>query len=162
MGGLIYGLLAYGDKGNATFTDKNKTLLEDNFLDNFKENDWYGGFADYLSYSEKMLINREVNGGGDYDPDYEAGPNWKALGIAVLASCVIALIVCFIFKAQMKSARLKTDAADYVTKHEITFTTKEDRFTHSTETRVRIHDDDDSGGGTSVDSDGFSGSGGKF
>ena len=57
----------------------------------------------------------------------------------------------------MKSARLKTDAADYVTKHEITFTTKEDRFTHSTETRVRIHDDDDSGGGGGVDSDGFTG-----
>lgn len=147
--------IAYGSKATSIFVGDNQARLEEGFKDNFKVDDWAGGFADFLTMSEEMLV-KGANG-GDYDPDYEAGPNWKALGIAVLASCVIALIVCFIFKAQMKSARLKTDAADYVTKHEITFTTKEDRFTHSTETRVRIHDDDDSGGGGGVDSDGFTG-----
>ena len=150
-----YWLLAYGDHGNATFTDQNKTELEGVFLDNFREDDWFGGFQDYLTTSETMLVEEAANS------QAEAGPNWKMLGIAVLVSCVIALIVCLMFKAQMKTARMKTDATDYINSGAVQLTIREDRFTHRTETRVLIEKDHDNGG-TTIDSDGFSGSGGKF
>lgn len=150
-----YWLLAYGDHGNATFTDRNKTELEDVFLDNFREDDWFGGFQDYLTTSERMLAEEAA------DSQTETGPNWELLGIAVLGSCIIALIVCLIFKAQMKTARMKRDASDYIDSGAIHFSIREDRFTHRTESRVLIERDHDHGG-TSIDSDGFSGSGGKF
>lgn len=164
-----YWLLAYGDHGNATFTDDNRSSVEDAFLDNFREDDWAGGFADYLTASEELLAAQDdsgdYSGDGSYDGDYTHDPllffNWKLLGICVLVSCVIALVVCLIFKAQMKSARIKTDASDYVDRRDIQLHVEEDRFTHRSESRVRIHDDDDHGGG-GVDSDGFSGGGGKF
>lgn len=157
-----YWLLAYGDQGNSAFTDDNRSTIEDAFLDNFREDDWAGGFADYLTASEELLAEAPA-GGGDYSGNSTTFFNWRMLGICVAASCVIALIVCLIFKAQMKSARLKTDASDYVDRGEISIHAREDRFTHQTESRVRIHDDDDDhGGGGGVDSDGFSGGGGKF
>lgn len=155
-----YWLLAYGNHGNAAFTDDNRSTVEDAFLDNFREDDWAGGFADYLTASEELLT--EAPSGGDYSGDSMTFFNWKLLGICVIGSCVIALIVCLIFKAQMKSARLKQDASDYVDRGDIRIHAREDRFTHRTESRVRIHDDDDHGGGGGVDSDGFSGGGGKF
>lgn len=147
-----YWLLAYGDFGNAAFTDHNKSELEDAFLDDFKGNDWYGGFSDYLTESREMLQVAS----GNAEPTIP----WKEIGIAVLASCVIALIVCLIFKAQMKSARIKTDASDYVLGGAVSFYASENLFTHTTETREVIRRDND--GGTTIDSDGFSGSGGKF
>ena len=150
-----YWLLAYGDHSNAAFTDDNRSTIEDAFLDNFREDDWAGGFADYLTASEGLLT--EAPSGGDATPFF----NWKLLGICVIGSCIIALIVCLIFKAQMKSARIKRNASDYVDRGDIRIHAREDRFTHRTESRVRIHDDDHGGGG-GVDSDGFSGGGGKF
>lgn len=161
-----YWLLAYGNHGNAAFTDDNRSTVEDAFLDNFREDDWAGGFADYLTASEELLTEAPSGGDYSYDGDYSGDSmtffNWKLLGICVIGSCVIALIVCLIFKAQMKSARLKQDASDYVDRGDIRIHAREDRFTHRTESRVRIHDDDDHGGGGGVDSDGFSGGGGKF
>ena len=161
-----YWLLAYGDRGNAAFTDDNRSMVEEAFLDNFRDNDWVGGFAGYLTVSEELLTEAPTGGSSSYDGDYSGDSvaffNWKLLGICVAGSCVIALIVCLIFKAQMKSARLKQDASDYVDRGDIRIHAREDRFTHRTESRVRIHDDDDHGGGGGIDSDGFSGGGGKF
>ena len=49
-----YDLLAYG-YGNTAFTDYGKDKLAEKFLDNFKNDDWYGGFQDYLEKSGSML-----------------------------------------------------------------------------------------------------------
>ena len=153
--------VAYGNKATSIFVGDNQAQLEEGFKDNFKVDDWAGGFTDFLTMSEEMLVE-DANSGGDssYDGDYSGDSmvffNWKLLGICVIGSCVIALIVCLIFKAQMKSARLKQDASDYVDRGDIRIHAREDRFTHRTESRVRIHDDDDHGGG-GVDSDGFTG-----
>ena len=42
-------MLAHGDTANAAFTDYGKYIMQDEFLDNFREDDWYGGFADYIA-----------------------------------------------------------------------------------------------------------------
>ena len=101
-------MLAHGDTANAAFTDYGKYIMQDEFLDNFREDDWYGGFADYI-------------------------------------------------------------AARYTVAGGVEITAREDRFTHTTEVRTPIKtesDDHDSGpsfsGGTTVNSGGFSHSGGKF
>ena len=39
-----YDLCAYGSFGHYAFTDYGKTTISDEFLDNFRRNDWYGGF----------------------------------------------------------------------------------------------------------------------
>lgn len=39
----------YGEKSEYAFNRYAQEQIEDTFLDNFRENDWYGGFSDYLS-----------------------------------------------------------------------------------------------------------------
>ena len=82
---------------------------------------------------------------------------------------IVAFIVCAIYKRQLKSVRRATEAARYTVSGGAENTAREDRFTHTTEVRTPIKtesNDHDSGpsfsGGTTVNSGGFSHSGGKF
>lgn len=158
-----YSLIAYGGLGNAAFTDYGKDVLAEEFLDNFKNDDWYGGFEDYIEKSTQML-ELAVNGEPlDVNHDPEAnGKGWAgSVVLGVLAGCVIALIVCLILKGKMKTARAQNTAKEYVPEGGVSFRVMEDHFTHITETRRTIKSDNDSGG-TTIDSDGFSGTSGKF
>ena len=50
-----YDIDAHGEYAHYAFTDYGKTTISDEFLDNFVESDWYGGFSDYLARCETML-----------------------------------------------------------------------------------------------------------
>ncbi len=166
-------MLAHGDTANAAFTDYGKYLMQDEFLDNFREDDWYGGFADYIAACGRYL---EANANGtpiDVEPDVPLTVGEKigfGLMVGLPLGILIAFIVCAIYKGQLKSVRRATEAARYTVSGGTEITEREDRFTHTTEVRTPIKtesDDHDSGGssfsgGTTVNSGGFSHSGGKF
>ena len=61
MDGRDFDLYAHGDFGNYAFTDYGKDQLADSFLDNFRRDDWAGGFADYIDNCGVML-GRAKNG----------------------------------------------------------------------------------------------------
>ena len=178
-----YGLVAHGDFANTAFTDYGKYIMQDEFLDNFREDDWYGGFADYIAACGRYL---EANANGapiDVEPSDETEEEYEPLSFgdklffaALMAfrfglplGLIVAFIVCAIYKRQLKSVRRATEAARYTVSGGAEITAREDRFTHTTEVRTPIKtesDDHDSGpsfsGGTTVNSGGFSHSGGKF
>ena len=157
--------------------------LEDSFLDYLGDDDWYGGFADYIAACGRYL---EANANGtpiDVEPSDETEEEYEPLSFgdklffAVLMAfrfglplgLIVAFIVCAIYKRQLKSVRRATEAARYTVSGGAEITAREDRFTHTTEVRTPIKtesDDHDSGpsfsGGTTVNSGGFSHSGGKF
>ncbi|MBQ1352109.1 MAG: TPM domain-containing protein [Oscillospiraceae bacterium] len=157
-----YALIAYGDFANAAFTDHGKSVLENTFLDDFRDNDWYDGFEDYQEKSAEMLEMARNGEPLDVDNDKEGIQlTWgESIAGGILAGCVISLIVCLVFKKQMKSARTQVTAREYVPKSGVAFRAVEDYYLHTTQTRrtVKSH----SSGGTSIDSDGFSGHSGKF
>lgn len=176
-------MLAHGDTANAAFTDYGKYIMQDEFLDNFREDDWYGGFADYIAACGRYL---EANANGtpiDVEPSDETEEEYEPLSFgdklffaALMAfrfglplGLIVAFIVCAVYKRQLKSVRRATEAAHYTVSGGAEITAREDRFTHTTEVRTPIKtesDDHDSGpsfsGGTTVNSGGFSHSGGKF
>lgn len=176
-------MLAHGDTANAAFTDYGKYIMQDEFLDNFREDDWYGGFADYIAACGRYL---EANANGapiDVEPSDETEEEYEPLSFgdklffaALMAfrfglplGLIVAFIVCAVYKRQLKSVRHATEAARYTVSGGAEITAREDRFTHTTEVRTPIKtesDDHDSGpsfsGGTTVNSGGFSHSGGKF
>ena len=176
-------MLAHGDTANAAFTDYGKYIMQDEFLDNFREDDWYGGFADYIAACGRYL---EANANGapiDVEPSDETEEEDEPLSFgdklffaALMAfrfglplGLIVAFIVCAVYKRQLKSVRRATEAARYTVSGGAEITAREDRFTHTTEVRTPIKtesDDHDSGpsfsGGTTVNSGGFSHSGGKF
>ena len=176
-------MLAHGDTANAAFTDYGKYIMQDEFLDNFREDDWYGGFADYIAACGRYL---EANANGapiDVEPSDDTEEEYEPLSFgdklffaALMAfrfglplGLIVAFIVCAVYKRQLKSVRRATEAARYTVSGGAEITAREDRFTHTTEVRTPIKtesDDHDSGpsfsGGTTVNSGGFSHSGGKF
>lgn len=154
-----YTLIAYG-YGNTAFTDYGKDKLSEKFLDNFKDDDWYGGFQDYLEKSDSML--KSAREGHPLDVDSNPLIRLAGIGISLLVGCVVAFVIAvWVSDRMMKSVSAKTKADTYLIAGSVEITGREDHFTHTTETRTKIEKSSGSGG-TTVDSDGFSGKSGKF
>ena len=160
-----YWLLAYGDFGNTALTDYGRDAMSEEFLDHFAENDWYGGFSDYLEacavYLQAAQDGNPVDVGSDSKPLTMGQKVLGAYGIALAVGLVIAFLVCRSFKAKMRTAVEAAEAEEYVPAGGVDIHVRQDHFLHTTTSRRKISKDSDSGG-TTVDSDGFSGSGGKF
>ena len=153
-----YTLNAYG-YGNTAFTDYGKDKLAETFLDNFGDDDWFGGFEDYLSKSESML--KSARAGTPLDKGSSPIISLVGLLISVALGCALAFVACAFLEAPMKSVFAKAEANSYIRSGSVDFTAREDHFTHITESRVKI-EKSSSSGGTTIDSDGFSGKSGKF
>jgi len=180
-----YAFAGHGGRGETICSRESSWLIEDEFLDNFRNNDWAGGFGDFLDACDTQLTKLEkgedVNAGADiitgpdgldyhdYNNPYETRePSILPRVLAVIFIPVaVALGVCSVFKAQMKTAKEATRADEYLVPHSMRLRTKEDRFTHRTESRTVIETDSGhragGGGGSSFHSGGgFSGRSGKF
>ena len=159
-----YWLLAYGEKGNYAFTDYAKDWMSERFLDNFGNDDWYGGFKEYIIDCDYIL--GEAAKGKPVDIYYEETDiGVEGYGVALIAGIIIAFIVCSIFKSQMKTANIATNAKGYFNRNAVEITNRYNHLLHTTVTRTEISDDNDSSssrGGTTVNSRGFSGKGGRF
>ena len=169
-----YDLCAHGDAAHTAFTDYGKELLSDEFIDNFRYDDWAGGFSDYISECDYMLQRAES--GDPVDVSYGSSTTYyverslpERIGTALVPGLVVGIIVGFIYagalKRKMKTARIAREASTYIGRRGIMMHSENDMFTHTTVTRQRIERDNDSRGshgGTSVNSGGFSHSSGKF
>ena len=154
-----YCLLAHGF-GDTALTDYGKDYISEEFLDNFADNDWYGGCLDYLACTDELLSQaREGN-------IYDRG-SWITSGVlwlwSLILGAVTALIVCLIQRAMMRRrVREQTNALDYV-QGDVHITRRRDVYSHTTEVRHKIEKNDSgSSGSHSHSSDGFSGTSGKF
>ena len=153
-----YALIACG-YGNTAFTDYGKDMLADTFLDDFADNMWYSGFADYLDTSADMLKMAEA--GTPLDVGSRSTDHTASVLFSIILGCLLSLIVCLALRRRMKSVHKKAEAEAYISPGSVNFTAREDIYTHTTEVRTKIQKDSGSGG-TSVDSSGFSGKSGKF
>ena len=152
-----FATFCYGNTAEDAFSDYALQKMEEEFLDNFRENDWYGGFLDYVNCCDDFLARAEAG-----RPVRES-PMPRILlfcGIAL----VIAGIVCLVLVLQMKSVAKKTTAGAYALGG-VQLTGHYDRFTHRTETRRKIETNSgssSSGGGNSHSGGGGHGRSGKF
>ena len=157
-----YALVTYGSVTHQAFTDFGQDHLTDQFLDNFRQNDWAGGFRDYLDTSAWLL--EQARNGTPYDVNsVEEEPVFNFF--IILIPMALALVVCVVLMLQMKTAKLKTEARDYMTQNGTEMRVVQDIFTHRTVTRQVIQSENKGsggGGGTTVNSRGFSGKSGKF
>ena len=163
-----YDLCAYGDGAHYAFTDYGKEVLADKFKDNFRQNDWAGGFADYIEQCDYMLSRAEdgnpidISGGSSRSSRNMSDRITKSILPGLVVGIIVAFIYCGSLKNKMKSAKIAREASAYIAPRGIWMQAQEDVFTHTTQTRQHIDRDRGSHGGTSVNSGGFSHSSGKF
>ena len=150
MSNRKYATFVYGDKAEPIFPDDKLIKLENAFLDDFADNDWYDGFSDYLEGCAGIL---SVDSGEFTWPQF-----LRHLGISFGIGLLLALIVCQLLKMKMRSVYRQAEASAYVTAEGLNLTTREDVFTHTTTVRHKIERQSDSS--SSSDSSSFSGGGG--
>ena len=150
-----YAMFVYGKNAEYAFNKYGQEQLEDAFLGYFGDNDWYGGASHYLDTCDEYLTLAEEG-----DP-VRKNPLPMYL-IVVAASCVISGIICLVMKGKLRTVHKKVEANEYVAPGGLTLTKQYDRYTHTTETRRKIHDDSDSGSTSSCSGGGGSGRSGKF
>ncbi|MBR4869596.1 MAG: TPM domain-containing protein, partial [Oscillospiraceae bacterium] len=155
-----YDLCAFGADAHAAFTDYGKEVLSEEFLDDFAYDDWYWGFYDYIAGCEYLLSEAAYSTPVDTVGAAEQDMGSRLL-IVFVPALLIALIVCLIFLSQMKTARRRKNAAEYVSDYGTNIYIRQDIFTHRT-TQKRVIEKSSGGGGTSVNRGGFSHRGGKF
>lgn len=158
-----YATFFYGPKAEYAFDAYGQELMEEEFLDDFRDDDWYDGFEDYLEVCDEYLARAEAGDPVRRDDSSAGGSSVSGIGTTILVclgiSAVIAMIVCLILRGKMKSVRKGTHADAYVT-GSLNLTASRDQYTHTTETRTKIeHESSDSGGGGSSACSGGGGSG---
>lgn len=152
-----YATFFYGDKTLYAFNDFGQEQLEGYFLGDFGENDWYGGFWNYLTYSEDFL-SRAAAG----DPVRESP--WGLAMLFVLTALFLSFVVTLILWKQMGNVAFRKDAAEYRTAEGLVLTRRTDRFLTQTMTRRKLPQSTSGGGSGSRSHSGGGGRGrsGKF
>ena len=149
--------------GVTAFTDYRIEQIEDAVVPYLSDDDWAEAASEYLSMCADTL-DFYAEHGEPLDVDNDTS-GWPILLLIVIGvPMIIAGIVCGVLYSQMKTARLKTEANDYIGAG-LKLRVQVDNYTHTDRVQVYDppHEESSSSGGSSVDSDGFGGSsGGSF
>ena len=151
-----YDLWGHGPFGIYAFTEYGLDRLEQRFLPYFRNNDWYGGFSAYLNGAESLL-DQAARG----EPAEYRMPGGVKAAIALGPASLIGFLVCGIFKGQMKTAKEKETAEDYVVSGSARLRVREDIFLNRTRT-VQVIEHNSGGGGSRPSGGGTSHHSGKF
>lgn len=152
-----YAFFVYGEKAEYALNEYGQIQLEESMLDDLAENRWYDGLEDFIGYCGHALEQAE-NG----EPIRESlFPYYVAVWIF---AAVIGVVVCLVLYSQMKTAKVKTQAHDYISPEGLKLTRTGDIFTHQTVRRRKIQTSSGSGssGSSSRSGGGGSGRSGKF
>ncbi|MDD6023246.1 MAG: TPM domain-containing protein [Oscillospiraceae bacterium] len=154
--------------GIRAFSDFGIEKMEEQVVPLLSDGDYNGAFTTYMDVCQEYLEFLKEEG---HPYDVNDGPkNYLVrILIVIFAPLAIAGIVCGIFFSQMKTAKMKTEARDYIDKDSFQLTSRNDRYIRTTVTRTKIEKNNSSSGGSggsggsTVNSSGFGGSkGGKF
>ena len=150
-----WAMFCYGSRCEYTFNSYGQNQLEEVFLDNFQENDWYGGFTDYVaeceSYLETASVGKPVR-----------SSNLFPILVAIALSLLLSVLIVSLIWNKMDNVAVKAAAGSYISQ-DLQLTEKTDRFIRKTTHRQAIQRSS-SGSGSSKSESGGGGSGrsGKF
>ena len=162
-----YDIMAHGERGHYAFTDFGKDKLADRFKPYFREDDWYGGLEAYYYLIDYMLSTADEGYPVDVDnweePEEPKEPkDWFIAELVIFAiAMIITLISVGVETSKLNNVSLADDAEDYIRSEDVRITHRDSKFIRETRSVTHI-DKGSSGGGTSVNSRGYSHSSGKF
>ena len=150
-----WAMFCYGSRCEYAFNSYGQEKLEKVFLDNFGENDWYGGFEDYVKecsvYLEKASAGKPVRASLFI-------PILIVIGLSLLAAAAVVAVIW----QKMETVSKKATANDYVSAG-LRLTEQTDHFTHKTTSSRKIERSSSSSGSSYSESGGGgSGRSGKF
>ncbi len=130
VGSRKYVTITYGG-GVTAFTDYRIEQMEDDIVPELSDGDWAGAARTYIEMADYTL-DYYAEHGEPIDVDNDLGAEGLLFVIGIPAA--IAAGVCLVFYHQMKTAKEKTEADDYMPG--LKLRVKRDVYTHTTQTRV--------------------------
>lgn len=118
-------LFVYGDHAENAFNLYGQEQLELQYLDNFKQDDYYGGYLDYLNTAREYLALESV---GDPVRDNPTGLILLFMAIAWL----IALAITMVLYNKMKNVKTMKHAANYISAAGLHLYNEEDTYITTT------------------------------
>lgn len=133
-----WALTPYGDASDIFTTSKQDGMVS-NFKPFLSDGDFYGAFEAFADDCEEIF---ETHG------KIQVKPLW--IGAAVIIGIIIAFIVVFIMKSQLKTVRFQPAASNYLKEGSLNITQSRDIFLYSTVTRTPKPKNTSSSGGSGV------------
>lgn len=157
-----YALDFYSSRAQKAFTEAGQDRLEDRVLGYFRNNNYYGGFKEYLNvcdeYLEAAAQGHPIGEGERSSADEKDGIGF----LAVLPGIIAAALTGVIMSSSMHTAKEQHDADVYAVEGSLNIRRRSDMFLHRTVTRTPRESSSGSSHGSSHSSGGHSGRSGKF
>lgn len=161
----------YSSRANRIFTEVSRDRMEDRFIPYFRNDNFYGGYMEYLNTCEEYLQAAEEGHPVGEGESRRSGQDEKASpALALIPGGIAALLVGIFTSAPMHSAKQQRDANQYV-RGRLNLRRRSDMFLNRTvsrsprNTESRSSGSSGSSGGShshSYSSGGHSGRSGKF
>lgn len=161
----------YSSRANRIFTEVGRDRMEDRFIPYFRNDNFYGGYMEYLNTCEEYLRTAEEGHPvGEGESRYSGQDEKASPALALIPGGIAALLVGIFTSAPMHSAKQQRDANQYV-RGRLNLRRRSDMFLNRTvsrsprNTESRSSGSSGSSGGShshSYSSGGHSGRSGKF
>ena len=135
---------------NEVFTSRNLDRLEDAFLDDLSDGEYYDAFSGFLDEVASCMDS----------PEQTASGSDVNIGISILVGAIAAAVTVLIMRSQMKTAKPQTHAIGYIREDSYRITEQRDMFLYSRITKTPKPQSNGSSGRSSGGSRG--GRGGSF
>lgn len=149
-----YAVDTCGKNAKYAFNDTGLDWMIDRFIDQLRNNDFYGAYSTYLTCCEEYLAAAEEG-----EP---VGETKIPSIVAAIPGAIAALLAGLGLAAPMRSANLKHDANEYVVPGSLNLRRRSDMFLHRTVTRAPRQTSSSSSHHSTHSSGGMSSRGGKY
>ena len=143
----------YGEDTEYAFNGFGQAQLENYFLDDFGDDDWYDGFMDFLVASEDFMAKAAAGEPVRDNP-------WSLASVFVLVALFVSFVVTRLLWMKMANVAAQKGAKRYQTAEGLVLTKQIDQFLTQTIRRRKI-ESSDPGSGRSGSSRAHSGGGGS-
>ena len=145
-------------KAITVFTDYGLEKIDDKVIGYLSDGNYYKCFYKFVELADDY-INQYESTGEAYDVHRSSGSSSSAqertteekievLFISCFIGLIVALIVCLVLKAQLKSAKMQTNAGQYIRTGSFRVTNAREYFLYKNVTRTKIDRDSGGGGGS--------------
>lgn len=148
IGDREYDAYTFGTQGQKIFNDYAvDDVIIESIYDDLHNDRWTDALSHYLDKCDEVL---KLAADGTV-LTYKSSTEYKFFnwGISAVIALIIMLCVAGVLKSQMKSVTKKVEARNYVKEGSFDISYRNDRYTHSTETRRKIEKSSSSSSGGS-------------
>ena len=146
-------MFVYCEHAEYAFNQVGQKKLEDLFLSDFSDDNWYVGATNYLDGCDSFLAKAEAG------HPVNTNPIW-GIGLMTLLSCLVAGAICVVLRRKMENVAMKTEANQYILGG-LQLSDSQDTYVRTVTSRTLTHSDSSDSGSSSGGTSSCSGGGGS-